>query len=234
MFSKDNSKKLFENEWNENELEIKINQNRKEISNNEKVISNGNRQLATIEMEMKQMEMSDDTSKIAFLYEMERNKLNELAEKWSILKVAHTTLQEAKSRFQETYLTEVIKVTAHYFSHLTKGKYKQIFAPTTTKLFQVEASNNMRYTVDELSKGTIDQLYISLRLAISKVMSEKFVIPLIIDDAFVHFDDDRTIQIIDLLKKISATQQVLLFTCKKEIASNVQATHILDDYMLTN
>src|SRR5690625_5200435 len=78
MFSKDNSKKLFENEWNENELEIKINQNRKEISNNEKVISNGNRQLATIEMEMKQMEMSDDTSKIAFLYEMERNKLNEI------------------------------------------------------------------------------------------------------------------------------------------------------------
>src|SRR5699024_9696321 len=162
-------------------------------------------------------------------YQIEKDKLTQLAEEWAVVQVALTALSHAKRTYQKKYLTEVVRLTSTYFQILTNHKYKQVFAPTSTKLFQVEADNYMRYTVDELSQGTIDQLYVSLRLAISSVMSKKFIFPLILDDAFVHFDDKRTDQALHLVKEIAKNQQILFFTCKKDIADKLLADHVLEE-----
>ena len=58
-------------------------------------------------------------------------------------------------------------------------------------------------------------------------MSETFVVPLMIDDAFIHFDDDRAIRAIELLKKIATEQQVILYTCRKFIAEAMTGTNCL-------
>lgn len=57
-------------------------------------------------------------------------------------------------------------------------------------------------------------------------MSEKFVVPLIIDDAFVNFDNKRTEEILNIVQEFASTQQILLFTCKSDIAQTLQAQHI--------
>lgn len=204
---------------NEDEISLNIEQIQEEIKALEEEKDFKNKQLAQLQIEIQQLEMSDDISKTAYLFEMEKEKLNQLAKKWAIRKYAQTALAQAKQSYQQKYLHEVIAYTTKYFTRLTNGKYQNVFAPTDTQLFQVEAESNIRYTVEELSKGTIDQLYISLRLAISKVMSDKFVVPIIIDDAFVHFDDRRTEEMIDILKEIAKERQILLFTCKKQIAN---------------
>lgn len=49
-------------------------------------------------------------------------------------------------------------------------------------------------------------------------MRDQFDLPLLIDDAFVHFDQKRTTQSLYLLEQLSKEQQVIFFTCKKEIA----------------
>ncbi|MBO1002916.1 ATP-binding protein [Pseudogracilibacillus auburnensis] len=227
MFSNEWKEQLISKEMNFNELEVEILQLKDEIQTYQKEISDTNKQIAAVELEINQMEMSEDYSEAAFLYQMEHNKLNELAKKWTMLKIAQTTLFHAKKSYQAKHLTEVIAFTSTYFQQLTNGKYKKVFAPTQATSFQVEANNYIRYTVDELSQGTIDQLYVSLRLAISKAMSEKYIIPLMIDDAFVHFDDERTDQVLDVIKQIAKGQQILLFTCKKEIARKLHADHIV-------
>src|SRR5699024_2424283 len=83
--------------------------------------------------------------------------------------------------------------------------------------FQVEAKGNIRYTVDELSQGTVDQLYVSLRLAIAKVMMNTYQVPLLIDDAFVHFDDVRMKDALAVLDEITKEQHEILLTCKQYV-----------------
>ena len=158
---------------------------------------------------------------------MEKTKLTKLTNEWSVYKVAQAALDEAKKRYQEKYFHAVIDKTSTFFEHITQGKYVTVFAPTEKLPFQVETEDQRRYRVDELSKGTIDQLYVALRLAMNVIMQEKISVPLIIDDAFVHFDTVRSSQMVQLLREISVTQQVILFTCKDYFAKQVQATHIL-------
>ena len=58
----------------------------------------------------------------------------------------------------------------------------------------------------------MDQLYLSLRLAVAAELTPEA--PLVLDDAFVRFDDTRLTRAMELLKHISENQQVILFTCQ--------------------
>src|SRR5690625_6941115 len=104
--------------------------------------------------------------------------------------------------------------TSEFFHEITKGAYSKVHAPTSNQSFQVEGKNHIRYTIDKLSQGTIDQLYVSLRLAISVVMSNTYQMPFMIDDGFVHFDQQRTDKMIALLKQFSKKPNIIFFTFK--------------------
>ena len=67
-----------------------------------------------------------------------------------------------------------------------------------------------------LSAGTMDLLYLAVRLAVCKLaLPEGEPCPLIIDDALVNLDETRLAQAMDLLKEIAKERQVILFTCRR-------------------
>src|SRR5699024_11690219 len=111
--------------------------------------------------------------------------------------------------------SHVIDHTGQAVAQRTGKRDSEVITPEYNGLFEVEDIENIRYTVEELSQRTIDQLYISLRFAIAKAMRDQFDLPLLIDDAFVHFDQKRTTQSLYLLEQLSKEQQVIFFTCKK-------------------
>ncbi len=184
--------------------------------------------LADAKAELVAMESSESYSTSLHQYEMETEHFNQLAKEWAVLKTAKEMLTETKRNYRANYLSKVMEVTTLYFKEITAETYIQVYAPTESNPFQVESSDNIRYTVNELSQGTIDQLYVSLRLAISKIMSEKHGLPFIIDDAFVHFDANRIKKIIAILQQVAKKQQVVLFTCKQEIVSAVTEMKQID------
>ena len=63
------------------------------------------------------------------------------------------------------------------------------------------------------SDGTVDQLYLALRLAVAEELTPEA--PLILDDALARFDDARMTAALDILKKEAQTKQVILFSCQK-------------------
>lgn len=191
-----------------------------------------NKQLARLEIEISQLESSDDYSKATYTFQMEKDKLQKDSEAWAVLKVMQSVLSQAKKSYQEKYLAEVMIYTTQYFSQMTNKVYVNVYSPLDKEGFQVETENLDRFNAEELSQGTIDQLYVSLRLAISKVMSNKFVVPLIIDDAFVHFDQKRMIESVKILREISTDQQVFLFTCRKSIAVQAEALNMRDTILV--
>lgn len=168
--------------------------------------------MARENVELTNMETSGSHSEIKHRFQMEKEKLQNRAYEWSVLKTAREMLNDTKRIYRDKYLQKVIDKTSVYFSTLTGGRYTRIYAPSDNHLFQVESEDFIRYNVRELSKGTIDQLYISLRIAISDVLSGDSTVPFIIDDALVHFDAIRTERMMHVFAELSKRRQVIILT----------------------
>ena len=65
-----------------------------------------------------------------------------------------------------------------------------------------------------LSRGTVDQLYLAVRLAICElVLPPEKQVPIVLDDALANFDDSRCAAALQFLKEAAGNRQILLFTC---------------------
>ncbi len=139
-------------------------------------------------------------------------RIRDLEEHYAALTLALETAQTASEHLQRRFAPAISKEAEKLFSSLTGGRYKKL---TLSRDFTVEASAEGETTLQDSrfrSDGTIDQLYLALRLAVSKTLSP--TAPLILDDALVRFDDTRLIAALELLKTEAEHKQVILFTCQ--------------------
>ena len=98
-------------------------------------------------------------------------------------------------------------------SKVSNGKYKEInFIDTEGLIVQIEDGRFL--PVERLSQGTIDQMYLGLRLAsIDTIAKEKM--PIILDETFAFFDDDRLKNILEFINEHYYDKQIIIFTCSK-------------------
>jgi uncharacterized protein YhaN len=66
-----------------------------------------------------------------------------------------------------------------------------------------------------LSGGTVDQLYLALRVAMAEIIaSSQEKLPFVMDEVFAQYDDQRVCNTFEFLQELSSERQVILFTCK--------------------
>ena len=227
IFPTDVWRELAQHKPDQSKLEVDNEQINEKIQEIEESIHAKQQQWANLNADITKLESSEIYSQTMHRYQMEKEELATLAKEWAVLKTAKEILVETKRKYRDKYLTDVIERTSSYFQKITMNAYQAIIPPQSGKSFQVESTDHIRYQVNELSQGTIDQLYVCLRLAISEMMSEENHLPFIIDDAFVHFDVKRTKQMIEILAEIGKRQQIILFTCKKEVANAISGSPII-------
>ena len=91
----------------------------------------------------------------------------------------------------------------------------ELWSMIVSPQYLVEQIENGNYiSAERLSSGTVDQLYLSLRLAILDSMSEE-KIPIILDEAFSHFDDKRLENILQYINNKFGDRQLIIFTCNR-------------------
>ena len=162
-------------------------------------------------------EEKDIEEKYNELINVEEN-LSVLKEKYSELQDLNTSINLVKEILLTSYekmqnevspiLTEQLSKN---ISEITNGKYKKVKFDDEQGMI-VEIENGNYVSADRLSTGTIDQLYLSLRLAILNSMSEEKV-PIILDEAFSHFDDIRLENILSYMNNKFNDRQLIIFTC---------------------
>ena len=97
---------------------------------------------------------------------------------------------------------------------VTGGKYDGVMLDRDFSAMLHENGKNVPRGAEYLSAGTLDLMYLAVRLAVcSLALPEDANCPLIIDDALVNFDAERRKQAMTLLEKIAQERQVILFTC---------------------
>lgn len=75
-----------------------------------------------------------------------------------------------------------------------------------------ETENGNYVLADRLSVGTIEQMYLSLRLSIIKELSEE-TIPIFLDEAFAYYDEERLENILKYINNYFNNIQIIIFTC---------------------
>lgn len=103
------------------------------------------------------------------------------------------------------------KKLSENITEITDGKYKKLTFNDEQGLI-VELNNGNYISAERLSTGTIDQLYLSLRLAmLDEISNEK--VPIILDESFAYYDNDRLKNILIYLAKEFNDRQIIIFTC---------------------
>lgn len=103
---------------------------------------------------------------------------------------------------------------SRYISAITQGRYDSVRVDENGRLWAL--IDGREIPPDALSRGTLEQFYLALRLAVGKTVTKEESMPIFLDDAFVLYDDERLRRTLQVLAEMK--MQILLFTCQKREA----------------
>ena len=134
---------------------------------------------------------------------------------YDALRLSLDALQAANTTLQNRFSPELGRRAAEIFTDMTGSTWSHILLDREFHLSAESGSDPTRRSVQLLSAGTADQLYLAVRLAICEmILPPEQNPPLILDDALLTFDDARLSTTLDYLTRLGAQRQILLFTCQ--------------------
>lgn len=151
---------------------------------------------------------------------------------YDALRLSLDALQAANTTLQNRFSPELGRRAAEIFADMTGSTWSHILLDREFHLSAESGSDPTRRSVQLLSAGTADQLYLAVRLAICEmILPPEQNPPLILDDALLTFDDARLSTTLDYLTRLGAQRQILLFTCQGREAALLRGrpgVHITD------
>ena len=141
------------------------------------------------------------------------DRIRELEKVYSAVVLAQQTLEKAKLELQRRFAPRISQRAQDLFSQLTAGRYQRISLGEDLSVSAAAEGEDTLHSALWRSDGTADQLYLALRLAVAEELTPDA--PLVLDDAFVRFDEDRLRKALTILNQTGREKQVLLFTCQR-------------------
>ena len=183
-----------------------------EIENMQKMINDKNIELHKLEVDQNNIEpILDNLSKIEEELVNNKNKMLTLNKMNQSFDLAKEVLTRAYEDMKNTVTPRFTEELSKNVSSITNGKYNNIRFNDEEGLI-VELSNGEYVPASKLSVGTIDQLYLSLRLSMIEDLSEESM-PIILDEAFAYFDEERLENILKYMNDKFREHQIILLTC---------------------
>ena len=139
-------------------------------------------------------------------------RLQRLTETNAALELALSTLAEATAQLQRRFAPRIAKEAQSLLGRMTDGRYDRLTISQDMSLSVATRDETVLRESQRRSEGTVDQIYLALRLAVSRELMPHA--PFVLDDALVRFDDVRHAAAMEILKGEAISRQILLFTCQ--------------------
>ena len=156
-----------------------------------------------------------ESQKEELLFEKESfyEKLHEQSKDMEItaIEFAKNRIMEISAIRKEEVFEKLLEKTSGILKEITKGEYQKLILEENEE--PVVWDGNRTVKLFQLSAGTVDQVYLALRIGLQDLFFEDETLPLLFDDAFVYFDDKRLERLLMYLNGLG--RQVLLFSCHK-------------------
>lgn len=171
-------------------------------------------EVSDLKAQITDMETDKTLAHLRHRFHTLKNKVNDEAKEWASLSYLQNLVDGHIRQIKDQRLPYVIDEATHIFSHLTNNQYVQV--TYANEVLMVKHLNGQMYEPVELSQSTKEILYIALRLSLIKTLKPYYPFPIIVDDAFVHFDKHRKELMMNYLRSMPNDYQILYFTCAKD------------------
>lgn len=162
-------------------------------------------QLKTLQERLEELPKQEE--KLANLYE----EREELIGKNEVINLAKDWVEKAYEEMQKSITPKLTDQLSKNIAKISGGKYQKVVINSENKM-QIEDEKGQYIPIERLSIGTIDQMYLALRLSmINEISSEKM--PIILDETFAYFDEERLKNILTYLSIGLKNNQVIILTC---------------------
>lgn len=169
--------------------------------------------------------LAKQVERLEYLYEQQEN-LKKLA---NSINLAQIGLEEAYTIMKNTITPKFTNELTDIIKNITNSKYKNVKFNDEDGL-TVELDNGEYINCSRLSLGTIDQMYLGLRISILNEISKE-TMPILLDESFAYYDEERLKNILKYIHNEYSSRQIIILTCtNREIEAldnlNIQYTLI--------
>ncbi|MBN2021493.1 MAG: AAA family ATPase [Pirellulales bacterium] len=165
--------------------------------------------------------LADDRRQAAKRMELAtvEKRLDDAVRRWQILAITGRVLREIKELYERERQPEALQEASGYLRRLTTGRYARVWTPLDEDVLRVDDARGQSVSVEALSRGTREQLFLALRLALVSTYARRGArLPVVLDDVLVNYDAPRAKAAAEVLCDFAQSgHQVLLFTCHDHI-----------------
>lgn len=231
---KNQIKNEFKNKIDENEIDYLLSENKITINN---ILESLEGELSSLKIQLhtSEIDYNNILKKLEEKAKIEENLQGALYNKKEILKlekeinIARTALERAYDKMKKEITPKFTKSLSTIVDRVSDGKYNNINFIDGEGLI-VELENGEYVNANKLSIGTIDQLYLSLRLsAMQEITKEKM--PIILDETFAYYDNQRLENILTYIDEELKENQVIIFTCSNREKEILEKNNIKFNYI---
>ena len=145
------------------------------------------------------------------------------------MNLAKELLAKAYEKMKNTVTPKFTENLSRNIHEITNGKYTNVMLQDDNGLI-IELNNGNYVEANRLSIGTVDQLYLSLRLSMVEDLSKEKM-PIILDEAFAYYDTQRLENILKYLANKYQDRQIIIFTCTEREKNILEQLKIQYNYI---
>jgi uncharacterized protein YhaN len=147
-------------------------------------------------------------------------RLRDALERWRLVTTCGMMLEAVRAFYEREHQPPALREASGYLKRLTQKRYTRVWTPLGEHRLVVDDAEGNSLNVELLSRGTREQLFLALRLALVSAYARRGVqLPLVLDDVLVNFDIGRAKAAALVLRDFArAGHQLLIFSCHEHIA----------------
>ena len=190
----------------------------------DKKINSSSTERGEIQSDLKRLTGEEASSRLRAERQRLREEIRGHAREWVIHIIAENLLKDAQGKFEKERQPGVVRHAESFFKNITDGRYQTVFSPLGSSEIHVTDSSGVSKQPNQLSRGTREQLFLSLRFGLVRELGQRSErLPVIVDEALVNFDPERGLRAARAFVELSQTNQVLVFTCQPTIVELFQS-----------
>ncbi|MBV6714370.1 AAA family ATPase [Paenibacillus chitinolyticus] len=171
--------------------------------------------------ELEKLEGGSERGELLQRTEEQLAEARELGGKYAVLAMAALLVKRTRERCERERQPGVLRRASACFAAMTGGRFTQVVAPFGQQRLYAVRSDGRQVDSSRLSRGTAEQLYLSMRFALVEEFTGGASLPLVFDDIFVNFDRERMEGALRIIGQFGGKRQVLLFTCHEHVRDAV-------------
>lgn len=142
----------------------------------------------------------------------------------NLLKCTRRLLERTRAEVARHHQPAALIEASHWLAQLTEGRYVQITTAADEARLDVHDAAGVIWNPERLSRGTREQVFLALRLALVRDLHEQGItLPIVMDDALVNFDDRRaraaSRTLVEFMNDRNGDHQMLVLTCHAHVAT---------------